>query len=97
VSTERTDEAYPVLLVRYGVLFMGLYVGSTGRYFLVGVYLDRWLFFWNFGFMSRKSSEGGRIYNPKIKSIFFNCMKISNTSARVRTYTLLQRLINKPQ
>lgn len=45
---------------------------------------------------SPKSREGGKIYNTKIIGIFANCMTIKNQTTRVKTYTMLKRLINKP-
>lgn len=45
---------------------------------------------------SPKSKEGGRIYNKKIIQIFINCFSIKDIHTRVKTYCLLNRLINKP-
>ena len=45
--------------------------------------------------VSPKSMEAGRVFNQKIRVIFWNCMKIKHTQTRVKTYCLLNRLINK--
>ncbi len=46
---------------------------------------------------SPKSREGGKIYNMKIVPIFKKCFQIRDRYTRVKTYSLLKRLINRPQ
>jgi hypothetical protein len=45
---------------------------------------------------SPKSREGGKIHNNKILSIFMKCFSITHKSTRIKTYSMLNRLINNP-
>jgi len=45
--------------------------------------------------MSRKSTEGGRLYNRKLIQVFKNCLIILKRPRK--TYCMIKRLINKKQ